>query len=149
MSEKIGMIDVGDKKIVKRRAVAEGFIKLGKETVKRIKEGRIEKGDVIAAMKIAGIMAVKNTPNIIPLAHPLPIEHIEVKHEFHGENELKVTVTVKTTWKTGVEMDALTGVTAALLTVWDMVKKYEKNSEGQYPHTMITGIRVVEKSKEE
>ena len=149
MIEKLGMIDISGKKIVKRKAVAEGVIKLRRETLDKIKEGRIEKGDVISAMKLSAIMAVKNTSNIIPLTHPIPIEHITVEHEFVDEDKLKVRVTVKTTWKTGVEMDALTGVSAALLTIWDMVKKYEKDSGGQYPFTRISDIKVVDKKKED
>jgi cyclic pyranopterin phosphate synthase len=141
------MIDISGKKPVERIAVAEGRIRLRPETIKRIREGSVEKGDVLATMKIAAILAVKNTPTIIPHAHPIPIEWVGVDHEFIGDDTISVKVSVKTTWKTGVEMDALTGVAAALLTIWDMVKKYEKDEKGQYPYTVITGIQVIEKHK--
>ncbi len=144
-----GMVDVSEKKPCIRIAVAEGIIRLTKESVERIKQGRIEKGDIITASTIAASIAVKNTPLLIPLAHNIPIEWVGVKHEFLDDTRIKVRVTVKTTAKTGVEMDALAGVIGALLTIWDMVKKYEKDEKGQYPHTAIESVRVVEKIKEE
>jgi cyclic pyranopterin phosphate synthase len=110
-------------------------------------EGTVEKGDVLATMKVAAILAVKNTPTIIPHAHPIPIEWVGVDHEFIGDDTISVKVSVKTTWKTGVEMDALTGVAAALLTIWDMVKKYEKDERGNYPETFIEKVVVEEKVK--
>lgn len=142
-----GMIDISHKPDVARVAVAEGIIKLKPETVKLIKDERIEKGNVAEAAKIAAMMAVKNTPHILPYCHPIPITSVKVNIEY-GEDMVKVTVEVKATYKTGVEMEALTGVSAALLTIWDMVKKYEKDDKGQYPFTRISDIRVVLKSKE-
>jgi len=142
------MVEVGGKKDLCRRAVAKGTIRLSEETVRRIREGSVEKGDVESVASVAAIMAVKNTPNILPLCHPVPITGVKVGFEY-GRETVTVTVEVSTTYKTGVEMDALTGVMAALLTVWDMVKKYEKDAEGQYPHTRIEDVRVVRKIKEE
>jgi len=141
------MVDITSKEVTYREATAEGIIKLKRETIRMIKEGKIEKGDVFSVATIAAILAVKNTPNIIPLTHNIPITSIKVNYEFIGEDSILVRVTVKTTAKTGVEMEALTGVSAALLTIWDMVKKYEKDERGQYPTTVITNIRVVHKIK--
>jgi len=142
------MIDVSQKPIQRRRARATGKIILTKESLLRIKERKVEKGDVFQVATVAAIMAVKRTPEIVPYCHPIPIE--DVKVEFHlGENFVKVDLEVKASAKTGVEMEALTGVTAALLSIWDMVKKYEKDELGQYPNTLITDVRVVEKVKGE
>lgn len=142
------MIDVSQKPIQRRRAKATGKIILTKNSLLRIKEHKVEKGDVFQVATVAAIMAVKRTPEIIPYCHPIPIE--DVKIEFHlGENFVKVDLEVKASAKTGVEMEALTGVTAALLSIWDMVKKYEKDELGQYPNTLITDVRVVEKVKGE
>ena len=142
----VSMVDITTKEIVRREAVAEGFIKLRNETIRRVREGRIEKGDVFSVAAIAAIMAVKNTPNIVPLTHNIPITSVKVNYEVMNEG-IKVIVTVKTDAKTGVEMEALTGVMAALLAIWDMVKKYEKDERGQYPWTRITDVRVVSKVK--
>ncbi len=144
-----GMIDITQKPIVYREATAEGFIKLKPETLQRILEGNVEKGDVLEAAKISAINAVKKTPEILPYCHPIPITSIKTYIQPIDRDTVRVSVTVKTTWKTGVEMEALTGVSAALLTIWDMVKKYEKDAQGQYPYTKITSIRVVEKTKKE
>lgn len=145
----MSMIDITRKKIVYREAVAKGIIKLKQETIKRIREGRIEKGDVLTVSKIAAVQAVKKTPNLLPLCHNIPITHVRVDYEFIGNDKIKVVVNVKTTAKTGVEMEALVGVSAALLNIWDMVKKYEKDENGQYPETWIEKIRVVSKIKRE
>ncbi len=140
------MIDITGKNEVERIAIAKGRIRLRKETIEKIRRKEIEKGDVITVAKIAGILAAKKTPEIIPLCHPISLTNIRVdvnvKEEF-----VEVTVTVKTVAKTGVEMEALTAVTISLLTIWDMVKKYEKDGKGQYPYTRIEEIRVVEKIK--
>ncbi|MCD6301671.1 MAG: cyclic pyranopterin monophosphate synthase MoaC, partial [Staphylothermus sp.] len=98
---------------------------------------------------IAAIQAVKKTPELIPLCHNIPITNVKVEYEFLGEDKIKVRVRVKTTSKTGVEMEALTGVALALLNIWDMVKKYEKDEKGQYPETWIEYIKVIEKIKKE
>ena len=143
----MSMIDITSKKEVYREATAEGIIKLRKETVKRILEGRVEKGDVFTISKIAAINAVKKTPELIPLCHNIPITHVNVEFKVLDDEHIMCRVTVKTTAKTGVEMEALTGVSTALLNVWDLVKKYEKDENGQYPFTRIESIRVVSKIK--
>jgi len=140
------MIDITEKKDVTRMAKASGAIRLKKETVDQIREGKIKKGDVLEAARISALLAVKKTPEMIPHCHPIPITNIKVDFEILDE-EIKVIVEVKAIAKTGVEMEALTGVSAALLTIWDMTKYLEKDEEGQYPDTEITDIRVVEKIK--
>lgn len=141
------MVDITSKETVYREAVAEGVIRLRKETVRKIIEGRVEKGDVFTVSRIAAINAVKNTWNILPLCHNIPITHVQVEYEVIDGERIKAVVKVKTTAKTGVEMEALTGVAIALLNIWDMVKKYEKDPQGQYPHVRIEYIRVVSKTK--
>jgi len=142
----MSMVDISHKEIVMREAKAIGKIILKKETIELIKKNAIEKGDVITIAKIAAIQAIKHTSEIIPLCHPIPIEHISIEFNIK-ENEIEVLSLVRTNAKTGVEMEALTGASVALLTVWDMVKKYEKDEKGQYPNTLIKEIRVIEKSK--
>lgn len=142
----IRMVDITGKERVFREAIAEGFIVLKRETIKAIRERRISKGDVVAAAKLAAIQAVKRTWEVIPLCHPIPITGVDVDIELK-ENMVIARVTVKSEGKTGVEMEALTGVSVALLTVWDMVKALEKDEAGQYPHTEICGIKVVRKRK--
>ena len=141
------MIDITGKEVVYREAVAEGVIRLRKETIDKIVKGEVEKGDVFTVSRIAAINAVKNTWNILPLCHNIPITHVQVDYKVVDSERIKVTVKVKTTAKTGVEMEALVGVTVALLNIWDMVKKYEKDPQGQYPHTRIEYIKVVSKTK--
>jgi len=142
----VKMVDVTGKDVVFREAVAEGRIKLRRETISLVRSRGIEKGDVFSIAKVAAIMAVKKTSEIIPLTHPIPITHVDVDMEA-GEDNIYVRVTVRTNAQTGVEMEALTGVAASLLTVWDLVKKYEKNDAGQYPTTEISSIKVVSKVK--
>jgi cyclic pyranopterin phosphate synthase len=141
------MIDISDKPPQLRVATAEGVIKLRPETLRLIKEGKIEKGDPVQISTIAAIMAVKKTPEMVPLAHPIPIEGVQVEHVFEEPDKIRVRVTVKSHGKTGVEMEALVGVSAALLAIWDVVKKYEKDDKGEYPFTSINEIRVLEKKK--
>ncbi|AWR97041.1 cyclic pyranopterin monophosphate synthase MoaC [Acidianus sulfidivorans JP7] len=140
------MIDISNKEPVVRTAVAEGFIKLKKDTIYRIKNGQVEKGDVISVAKVAGILAAKKTAELLPMCHPIPLELINVDINVE-ESGIRVTSEVKAHYKTGVEMEALTAVSVALLTIWDMVKKYEKDNEGQYPETIIQSIRVIKKTK--
>lgn len=140
------MVDISEKEPVLRIATAEGKIKLKKETIERIKKGEIEKGDVISTAKVAGIMAAKRTYELIPMCHPIPIENVEIDIQVN-DNEITVISTVKTHYKTGVEMEALTATATALLTIWDMVKKYEKDQNGQYPITQIIDIKVTNKVK--
>lgn len=141
------MVDIGGKDHVQRRARASGFIKLHKDTVKRIKNGEIPKGDVLSVSQTAAILAVKYTPEIVPLTHPIPITKVNVDFELLDDG-VEAEVEVGSRGQTGVEMEALTGVSAALLTIWDMVKGFEKDEEGQYPDTEIKDIRVLEKVKE-
>lgn len=143
----MSMADITGKKIVYREAQAEGIIKLKPSTIKRIVERRVEKGDVFTISRIAAINAVKKTPDLLPLCHNIPITHVIVDFKIMGNERIMVRVTVKSTARTGVEMEALTGVSSALLNIWDMVKKYEKDEFGQYPDTVIEYIRVVYKEK--
>lgn len=145
-------VDISHKEDTNRVAVAEGFIKLQEETIEAIKEDKIAKGNVLAVANTAAIMAVKKTPDLIPMCHPIPLTSIEVDFDFEEDEEgekIKVTCTVKSVGRTGVEMEALTGSSTALLTVWDMVKSLEKDETGNYPETTISNIRVVKKQKEE
>jgi len=129
-------------------ASATGVIKLRSSTVKRIRGGRVEKGDPIVTAKIAGILAAKNTSVLIPLCHPIPITDVEIEAKVLNDC-VEIYSTVKAVAKTGVEMEALVATATALLTIWDMVKPYEKDAQGQYPFTTIQDIRVVKKVKVE
>ena len=140
------MVDISGKGEVVREATASGRIYLRPETLAAIREGTVVKGNVLATARVAATLAVKNTANIIPMCHPIPINSISVDFT-DNEGYIETTVVVKMTGRTGVEMEALTGVSVALLTVWDMVKSAEKDAHGQYPVTRITDIRVVEKKK--
>jgi cyclic pyranopterin monophosphate synthase len=140
------MIDISPKPIIKRRAVAEGRIVLKKSTLSLIREGKIEKGDPLQIASIAAIQAVKSTPSSLMLCHPLQIEATAV--DFSSDSgSIKVSVEVAAESRTGVEMEALNAVTCALLNIWDVVKKYEKDENGQYPQTQIENIHVVRKVK--
>lgn len=148
MVRDVKMIDITEKRVVYRYARAKGKIFLKKTTVKAIVEGSIKKGDVISATKLAAIQAVKKTPDILPLCHPIPITGVNVEVEPNvEEGTVSVIVEVKSVGKTGVEMEALTGVMAGLLNIWDMTKYLEKDENGQYPNTKITDIVVEEKIK--
>jgi cyclic pyranopterin phosphate synthase len=143
------MVDVSNKLEVYREATATGTLKLRAETVRLIRDGKIAKGDPLYTARVAGILAAKNTSNLIPLCHPLPLTNVEVKAEIVGDSTIKITSTVKTKAQTGVEMEALVTTAVSLLTIWDMVKQYEKDAEGQYPLTLIENIRVIRKVKKE
>jgi cyclic pyranopterin phosphate synthase len=143
-----GMVDITNKPPVFRKASARGFILLGAAAIEAIKSGHVKKGDVLSTARLAAILAVKDTPRIIPMCHPITITGLDVDFEVQ-EGRVGVAVTVTTIGKTGVEMEALTGVFAALLNVWDMVKYLEKDETGNYPQTAIESIRVVEKNKGE
>jgi cyclic pyranopterin phosphate synthase len=142
------MVDVSNKAEVYREATATGTIKLKTETINLITAAKIAKGDPLYTAKIAAILAAKKTSEIVPLCHPLPLTNVEANIEVAEKTIVKATVTVKTKAQTGVEMEALTAVSAALLTVWDMTKQYEKDSTGQYPSTSIENIHVVKKFKQ-
>lgn len=141
------MVDVSDKPIVKRVAEAEGKIWLQPETIKKIRQGLIKKGDVFSTANIAGILATKKTPELIPLCHLISLSKVDISFTVH-EKYVTAKCTVVGEYKTGVEMEALVGVSTALLTIWDMVKYLEKDEKGQYPHTKITEIKVLKKKKE-
>lgn len=131
------MVDVSEKAVTARVAVARGHIRMAPETFEIITEGRAKKGDVLSVARLAGIMGAKKTPELIPLCHPLPITSVAV--ELTADTSLpgiRIEATVKTTGQTGVEMEALTAVSTAALTVYDMVKAVDKAME-------IGGIRVV------
>jgi cyclic pyranopterin monophosphate synthase len=137
---RVTMVDVGEKTITRRVAKATGTIHMSAVAFDAVTTDSVKKGNVLATAKIAGIMAAKNTCNIIPLCHPLPIDHIEI--EFHLDEKtssIKAETVVKVSGKTGVEMEALHAVGVALLTIYDMVKAVDK--------TMVIGeIRLEEKS---
>jgi cyclic pyranopterin phosphate synthase len=142
------MVDVSGKAEILREATAAGTIKLKPETVSLIREGKIAKGDPLYTAKIAGILAAKKTSELVPLCHPLPLTSVEVEAKVAGKTTVEVSATVKARAQTGVEMEALTAVSTALLTLWDMVKQYEKDAAGQYPTTAIENIHVVKKVKQ-
>ena len=144
----MAMVDISDKPKVFREATATGTIKLKPETIRLINKGKIAKGDPLYTAKIAGILAAKKTSTLIPLCHPLPLTNVEVEIKVLDKSTVQVTSTVKTKAQTGVEMEALTATAVSLLTIWDMIKQYEKDAEGQYPSTVIENIRVVKKIKE-
>lgn len=147
LSEKgVHMVEVLDKPVVKRTALARGKIFLNAETIELIEKEEIKKGNVLTTAQIAAIGAVKSTHHLIPLCHSLKITGVDVKFDMNQEF-IEVEVGVTSLGKTGVEMEALTGTSVALLTIWDMVKSVEKDSEGQYPSTKISDIIVVKKEK--
>lgn len=141
------MVDIGDKKTVKRAATAEGRLKLKESTLKAISSNQIKKGDVISSSKLAGIQGAKATSTLLPLCHQIPLTSVEIDMRVEADG-LRATCNVSAFYKTGVEMEALVGVTVALLNAWDMVKYLEKDDKGQYPGTAIKDIRVVSKMKD-
>ncbi|WP_243014245.1 cyclic pyranopterin monophosphate synthase MoaC [Brevibacillus borstelensis] len=120
------MVDVSEKEVTKRVAVAVSKIAMKPETLLRIREGQIAKGDVLAVAQVAGVMAAKKTWEIIPMCHPLPLTGIDIRFSYADKATLDIEATVKTTGKTGVEMEALTAASAAALTVYDMCKAMDK-----------------------
>ncbi len=132
------MVDVGGKKVTSRRAVATGRILMRPETLAAIQGGRAPKGDVLAVARVAGIQAAKDTARWIPLCHPLPLDSVEVKFDLGQGDSIRVTAETRTQARTGVEMEALTAVTAALLTLYDMVKAVDRGM-------VITEIQLEEK----
>ncbi|WP_298813379.1 cyclic pyranopterin monophosphate synthase MoaC [uncultured Sphingomonas sp.] len=119
------MVDVGDKDVTRREATATGRIAMSAEAVAAIRAGAVKKGDVIAVARVAGIMAAKRTSDLVPLCHPLPITHASLDLDVTDDG-VAATATVRTDGKTGVEMEALTAVSVALLTVYDMAKAIDK-----------------------
>jgi cyclic pyranopterin phosphate synthase len=119
------MIDVGAKAKTERVAVARGFVSMSPSTRARVERGDVEKGDVLAAARLAGIMAAKRTPDLVPLCHPIALSAVDVLAD-PTPRGVEVTATVRTVDRTGVEMEALSAVAAACLTIYDMLKRYEK-----------------------
>ncbi|MFX1268737.1 MAG: cyclic pyranopterin monophosphate synthase MoaC [Promethearchaeota archaeon] len=142
------MIDISKKDTITRIARASGKIKLKNETLERIKTKQVEKGDPFTIARVAAVTAVKKVPELIPFCHPITITNVIVDFKIE-EEAIKVTCQVKSIAKTGVEMEALTGVNIALLNLWDVVKMYEKDEKGQYPFTKICDIEVDEKIKKQ
>ena len=141
-----GMVDITAKPPVHRTATATGLIRLKETTIEAIRSFQIKKGDVISTARVAAILAIKGTSRLIPFCHQIPITAADVQFDVLPAS-VRATVTVTSVGKTGVEMEALAGVSAALLNVWDMVKYLEKDDTGNYPSTEIYDIRVVEKRK--
>ncbi len=133
------MVDVTEKDETKRIAVAESVLIMKPETLKRIKEGKISKGDVLAVAQVAGIMAAKKTSDFIPMCHPLMTTKADLSFQDDGHKTLRIEATVVTVGKTGVEMEALSAVSIAALTVYDMCKAMDRSME-------ITRTRLLEKS---
>jgi len=123
------MVDVTDKDVTARTAVAETTVAMRPETLEAIRSGRVGKGDVLAVAQVAGIMAAKRTSEWIPMCHPLPLTGVDIRFREEGADKLVIEATVKTAGKTGVEMEALTAVSAAALTVYDMCKALQKDIE--------------------
>lgn len=136
---KANMVDVGNKPVQLRTALAEGFIRLQQETVQLIRENQIKKGDVLTVSEIAGIQAAKKTSELVPLCHPLFLTKVAVKAQLK-ENGVHINCTTKCIGQTGVEMEALTGVQVALLTVYDMCKAVDKTM-------VMEHIHLIEKTK--
>lgn len=142
------MVDVGEKPPVDRRAVATGVIQLSEGTLAAIEAEDLEKGDVLGTARIGAIQAAKHTWETIPLCHQIPLSNVSV--DFDREpDQLRCTVAVETTARTGCEMEAIQAVTTGLGVVWDMVKAAEKDEDGQYPGTAITDVHVREKVKDD
>ncbi len=133
------MVDVGDKAVTQRSAVAEGRIRMRAETLELIQRGEAKKGDVLGVARIAGIMAAKKTAELIPLCHPLALTRVNIELEpLEAESAVRCTATVQTAGQTGVEMEALTAVQVTLLTIYDMCKAVDKGM-------VMEGIRLLEK----
>ncbi len=134
----VRMVDVGEKPLSRRRAVAAATVRMAPETAQRLRE--LPKGDALATAQLAGIMAAKRTSELIPLCHPLPLSHVEVTVAV-GDDGVEITAAAETTAQTGVEMEALTAATVAALTVYDMAKAIDKAMS-------IDAVHLVEKTKE-
>jgi cyclic pyranopterin phosphate synthase len=135
---KARMVDVGEKPVTRREAAASCFVKLGPATLRLVKANKIAKGEVLNAARLAGIQAAKRTFELIPLAHPIPIDRVDVETDILGTG-IKITCRVRAEARTGAEMEALTGAAVAALTVYDMIKAVERGAE-------ITRLRLEFKS---
>lgn len=120
------IVDISQKSVTERLAVASGTVKMQPETLNLIRSGEVKKGDALAVARVAGIMAAKKTSELIPLCHPLPLTSVKIDFEFIDEESLKITAETKTTYNTGVEMEALTAVSIAALTIYDMCKAVDR-----------------------
>ena len=140
------MVDISSKPVIRREAIAEGTIRLARSTMRLISKNLIEKGDPIQIASVGAIQAVKSTPSALMMCHPIPIESSTIDF-VKSFDSITARVKVVAFSKTGVEMEALNAVASALLNIWDVVKKYEKDDRGQYPKTQITDIHVVKKVK--
>lgn len=140
------IVDVGHKPVVPREAEARGRLALQPGTVAALRAGKVEKGDPLAIGQAAGLLAVKRTPDLLPLCHPIPLSGATVEVAVL-DSGVEARCVVRAQHTTGVEMEALTGCAVALLTVWDMVKALEKDAHGQYPMTRLEDLRVVRKEK--
>jgi cyclic pyranopterin monophosphate synthase len=132
------MVDVGDKPPLRRRAVARGAVRMAPETVRQL--GTLPKGDALVTAQVAGIMAAKRTFELIPLCHPLPLSHLEVRLDLVADG-VEIEASAETTAQTGVEMEALVAVSVAALTVYDMAKAVDRGM-------VVEGVRLVEKTKQ-
>lgn len=130
------MVDISEKADTKREAIASGMISMSDECYEKIKEGTMKKGDVLGVARIAGIMGAKKTSELIPLCHTIPITKIEIDFHFLGNGKIEARCCAKTTGKTGIEMEALTGVSAALLTIYDMCKAIDRGMKIGSIHLM-------------
>jgi len=142
----MGMVDVTDKPIIRRAAEAVGRVLLAPSTIKEIRMGNIKKGDPLPVAEVAGMNAAKQTHLLIPHCHQIPLDMVKINFEI-TEDFIEVRCMVRAQARTGVEMEALVGVSIGLNALWDMVKYLEKDEEGQYPETRITDIRVIKKEK--
>ncbi|WP_292463657.1 cyclic pyranopterin monophosphate synthase MoaC [Methanolobus sp.] len=140
------MVDISHKDTIARKAIASGEIVLGRSTIDDIRNGTVEKGNVLSTARVAAILAVKRTPELIPMCHQIPITGVDVDFSIEKDH-ISAVVEVRSVGRTGVEMEALTGVSTALLTIWDMVKSAEKDDTGNYPLTSIRDIKVLSKVK--
>jgi len=132
------MVDVSDKPVTARAAVAKGAVRMKRETLALVKEGKTPKGDVLATAQVAGFMAAKQTSSLIPMCHPLILDEVKVEFDFSGES-VEITAAVKCSGRTGVEMEALTAVAVSALTIYDMCKAIDQTMK-------IDSIRLVSKS---
>jgi cyclic pyranopterin phosphate synthase len=142
----MGMIDITGKKVILREALASGKIILSPETIKKVRENQIKKGNPLLVAEVAGMQAAKETHLLVPHCHQIPLNTIEINFST-GNDFIEVSCLARAEAMTGVEMEALVGASIALVTIWDMVKYLEKDAKGQYPSTRITDIKVLKKSK--
>lgn len=142
----MGMIDVSEKPVVSRAAEASGKIYLSARTIEEINAGEIRKGNPLPIAEVAAMNAAKQTHLLIPHCHQIPLDTVRVDFQVHDDS-ITAKCSVSAQARTGVEMEALVGVTLALNTIWDMVKYLEKDEQGQYPDTRITDIKVLFKKK--